>query len=293
MLRRWLNSGAGAISSIWVKNGASWDQIWYTNYTTDSAWTLVNLDISQYADGNPALQIRLRQQGALGSTHASGWNVDRFVVKTGSTPDFDACGACGGAPTFGGVIAAQDLHGCADTGVALSWSAAPAWGTGRAGSYAIYRDTNPNFVPSPGNLVADGITGTSYTDSMAPNGVPLYYIVRAESDETCSAGPNNGGMVDANLVRAAVRDDLTQPAPGDVGESLRMDEVNDAHARLAWGAATGAASYRVFHSQAPPGTFTQFASIPALYYEDLNQMANGTTWYYLVRAADSCGNVGP
>ena len=62
----------------------------------------------------------------------------------------------------------------------------------------------PDFTPGPANLVASGIPATGWTDPSPPAGVTLSYIVRAESDESCSSGPANGGTMDGNLVRVAV-----------------------------------------------------------------------------------------
>jgi fibronectin type 3 domain-containing protein len=141
--------------------------------------------------------------------------------------------------------------------------------------------------------VAVGVAGTSWIDNTIPNGAAYYYIVRAENDETCSTGPNNGGMVDANLVRVMGRDEVSQPNPGDVGATVRVDGVNDAHVRLSWTATPTAASYRVYRSQAPQGPFTRIATVATTFYEDRNEMGSSSTWHYVVRASDSCGNEGP
>jgi hypothetical protein len=295
--RRWLNVGGGAVSTIQVKQGSSWFDVYNSNSflgNTETAWSLQTLNISAFADGNSALQIRFRQQGGFSSTaNRSGWNVDRFIVKTGNTPDFDACGACGGAPTFAGLGSAADADPCADTGVNLAWDAAPAWGTGHAGSYSVYRDTSPSFTPSSANRIAVGVTGTSYTDTGAPDGVTLFYVVRAENDETCSSGPANGGVTDSNLDRLSARDDLSQPPPGSLGGSLEVNPNNDVHVRLTWSPATDAARYHVYRSQSAQGPYTQIADVAETLYEDRNQMVNTPSLYYKVLAADACGSEGP
>lgn len=295
--RRWLNvAGGGAASYVEAFKNGTWFMVWGSGPlgNSESSWSLQTLDISAYADGNAQLRVRFRQKGGISSaTSRSGWNVDRFVVKSANQPDFVACGGCGGAPTFEGLHSAVDVNGCADSGVKLSWKVAPAWGTGGSGTYAVYRSTDPGFVPSPATLVAAGIGGLTYTDTTAPNDVTLYYVVRAENDESCGQGPNNGGLVDGNLVRVAVRDDTFQPPPGDVGGSLRASPVNDAHVRLTWQSTGTAASYRVYRAGSPQGPFTRIAETGGLLHDDLNQMGNTTDWYYRVKAVDSCGNEGP
>jgi hypothetical protein len=191
------------------------------------------------------------------------------------------------------VVSATDNDPCADSGVTLTWSAAPGWGTGSTGTYAVYRDTVSGFTPGPGNLVASGVVGTSWIDASAPNDVTLHYVVRAENDETCSGGPANGGVMDANLVYADGRDDTAQTPPGDVGNTLVVNGIDGAHARLTWSPAPGAAVYRVYRASTPDGTFALEGEVEGETFEDLDVLADGLDWYYLVRAADACGNEGP
>jgi hypothetical protein len=298
VFRRWLNVGGGtSVAYVEVKRGSTWNVVWSGGGLpgiSDTAWQLVTLDISAHADANGQLQIGFRQNGglALGTTRA-GWNVDRVVVKSASSPAFDGCGGCGAAPSFRGAASASDLWGCADTGVRVTWPVAAAWGTGSGGTYAVYRGTDPAFVPGPANLVAAGISGTSYDDLAAPNDTPLWYVVRAETDETCSGGPSNGGMVDSNLVRVTARDDTSQPPPGGVDGSLRASPVNAAHVRLAWTADPQAARYRVERADSPQGPFLPMGETPGTVWEDVDEMGTLASRVYRVIALDSCGNPGP
>lgn len=294
--RRWLNVGGGAISSIEVKRGNQWYQIWTSDSlsgVTESAWSLQTVSLQGWGDGNASLQIGFKQNGGfLPSANRAGWNIDRLIVRSGNLPDFDACGTCGGSPTFSGAAAATDPDPCADGGIVVSWQPAPAWGTGRGGSYAIYRSTDPSFVPAPSNLLASGISGTSFSDSGAPNGVALYYVVRAENDEACSSGPSNGGVTDGNLVRARATDEISQILPGPVS-SLTASGINLAHVRLEWSGATNAARYHVEWAASPVGPWSRIADVTTLSYEDRDRMGDPENAYYRVVAADPCGNEGP
>jgi hypothetical protein len=296
IIRRWLNVVNGSFAYVDVKNASgSWQNVWTTSIpgVTDSQWTETVLDISAHADGNADLQIRFRERSFLDTSFDAGWNVDDLVLRDGSLPALDSCGGCAGAPTFAGLIAATDDDPCADSGVTLTWAAAPAWGTGTTGSYAVYRDTQAGFTPGPDNLVASGIAGPTWTDTLAPDDVDLHYVVRAENDETCGGGPANGGVTESNLVYAVERDATSQAAPGDVGDTLRVDEVNGAHARLTWAATAGATEYRIYRAAVPDATFDLHANDPATFYEDRDVLGDGQDWYYLVVAADACGNEGP
>jgi hypothetical protein len=296
--RRWLNviGGGGPTSSIEVRKGGTWNVVWSSGFggVGEEAWSLQTINISQYADGNNQLQIAFKQLGGPNQFQlAAGWNVDRLIVRSASNPDFSTCGGCAGAPSFGGVGSATDLAPCGDSGVHLAWDAAAAWGTGGSGTYSVYRDTVPNFTPSAANRIATGLSGTSYTDAASPNGVTLYYLVRAENNETCSSGPNNGGVTDANLVYASARDDTSQPAPGDVGATLHVANVNSAHVQLSWSAAPEAARYHVYRADAPQGPFSQIADVVETLHEDRDEIADPASRYYKVMAVDACGNEGP
>jgi hypothetical protein len=296
-LKRWLNVASGSIAYLDVSNGVGG---WTTVYSTptqgglqESSWSSVQLDVSAYADGNSDFQIRFRQASYLAGSSDAGWNIDQLVLRDGNMPDLDVCGGCAGLPTFAGVESALDDDPCADSGVTLTWQSAPAWGSGGSGSYAIYRDTQPDFAPGPGNLIASGITQRFWTDPAPPSDVTLYYLVRAENDESCGDGPNNGGVTDANLVYAQVRDDTSQPWPGDVGPTLQLGGINRAHARLSWSDTADASFFRVYRSSMADAGFVVEAETDETGYEDPEVYADGQNWFYLIRAADACGAEGP
>jgi hypothetical protein len=291
--RRWLNTSFGWTASIEVDNGGGWSEVW-SGTSSASSWSLQSVDITSEAAGQSAVQIRFRNRRTIGlQGNAAGWNVDRLIIRDASLPEFETCGLCGGAPAFGGLQQAADLDPCGDSGVQLDWSAAAGWGTGNTGTYAIYRDTDPAFVPGPGNLVASGVAGTTFTDSTAPNDVTLYYVVRAENDETCSSGPNNGGVEDGNLVRVAVRDDTSQAPPSSIGETLLADPVNNAHVRLSWSAAAGAFEYKVTRADAPQGPFGEIGRVGGTFFEDRDELVSAVSRFYRVVAVDACGNEAP
>ena len=294
---RWLNVANGSRAYLELKNSAGgWLALWSSptiGGPTETGWSHVSHDVSQYAAGNPDFQVRFRQQSYLGTSFHAGWNVDRFILRDGTQPAFESCGGCGGTPTFAGVGSVTDDDPCAVSGVTLSWLDPPAWGTGFGGTFTVYRDTSPGFAPSPANRVATGIAGTTWTDLGAPTDVPLYYLVRAESDESCGSGPNNGGMVDENTVYASVVNQTAQLPPGSVGATLVVDQIDGVHARLGWTSATDAAAYHVHRSPMADGGFEVIAQPTGTLHEDTGALTDHRDWYYLVVAADSCGNETP
>jgi hypothetical protein len=298
--RRWLNIAPGGIARIRVRTSSgTWVEAWnssteYPIGVSESAWALRTISLPASAS-HANLAISFEQSGGPGTgATGAGWNVDRVVVKTGNTAEYDACGGCGGAPTFAGTTGARDVDACGDTGIRVSWREAPSWGTGRGGSYAIYRDTSPAINFDAAHRVAAGVAGTAWTDASAPNGQTFYYAVRAENDETCSSGPNNHGMIDANTVASgAVQDATSQPIPSAI-DTLEVARLNGAHVRLSWQSTAGAATYRLYRSLAPqPGSFGPLGDAAMPSFDDLGAGANRETYFYLVRGLNLCGQEGP
>ncbi|MBD3867369.1 MAG: M28 family peptidase [Acidobacteria bacterium] len=298
LLYRQLNvrSDDSAILSVMKRNK---ETILWTSAGTvsESDWSTMALDVSAIVDGGRDVRFRFQTigdgQGPFGDDGVgSGWNIDDVIVKDGSLPDYAACGGCVTGPAFEGLRSAVDVDACGGGGVTLSWDEAQAWGTGDAGTYAMYRDADPGFTPSAANRVASGLTGLTWTDLAAPTDQTWNYLVRAENDETCGAGPANGGMTDANLSRIQVTESTSRPAAGFVaGVTLAM--INDAHLLLTWPPAAGAASYRVYRSDNPATGFVLFGSSTGTSYEDLAQGGNANSWYYRVVAVNPCGEEGP
>jgi hypothetical protein len=90
-----------------------------------------------------------------------------------------ATGPCTLPPSFTGIasIANQAATTC---GLTLSWPTAAPFCAGPV-TYNVYRSTTPGFTPGPGNRLASGVTGTSYSDTSGTlaNGTTYYYVVRA------------------------------------------------------------------------------------------------------------------
>ncbi|RMG45520.1 MAG: hypothetical protein D6718_07215 [Acidobacteria bacterium] len=272
--------GTGDSMLVWQNNGAT---------VTDSSWTLQKYDVSGFADGMPVLQIVFRHR-TNSSIQYSGWNVDEIALKDGSLPDFAACGGCGGAPSFAGVKSVRDPDACAPGGLEVSWDEAAAWGTGSAGTYAIYRSTDPQFVPDATTLVASGVTGTTWTDASAPEGTTVHYIVRAENDETCGSGPANGGLVDGNLVRRSGVETSSRPPADSPGDSLRAGRWGHAHVRLTWNAASGASFYRVLRGARPDLSDGIVIGEPAEpRFDDEGALTDARAYFYRVVSVNPCG----
>jgi uncharacterized repeat protein (TIGR03806 family) len=97
---------------------------------------------------------------------------------------------CEQPPAFEG--AGYTLPGTCTTTVGWIEGWAP-W-CGAPVSYSIYRSTNPSYLPGPATLIASGVSGGSFDDTVGlQNGVTYHYVVRAVNGVT--------GHDDGNVVR--------------------------------------------------------------------------------------------
>ncbi len=293
MYHRMLNNGSSDDAALWFRTNGVGRPAFLSQgqSTSESSFQSETVDISNFADGAATVQLEF-QQASDGSGQYSGWNVDDIILKDGSLPDFAECGSCATPPSFAGAVSAADNDACGSTGVTVSWEPAVAWGSGAAGTYALYRDTVPGFTPFAGNLVAAGITTLSYNDLTAPNDTVLYYMVRSENDEGCGTGPNNSGATDANNSTVQVSETTAQSIPAEVG-SVRVDLIGNAHVRLDWNAVTSATGYRIYRSlSADPGSFGLLGDTGSTLYEDIGQGVGADNYYYQVLGVNACGQEG-
>ena len=214
-------------------------------------------------------------------------------LRDSTQATFVPCGACGGTPTFAGAVSAIDDDPCADSPVTVTWAAAPAWGTGGGGTYGVYRDTIPGFTPSGANLIASGIVTLSWVDASPPSDVPLYYVVRAENDETCGRARTTGEWWMPTCTESSPRTLPGNPYP------------EASAAPCPWTKLTGP----MFGSTGPrrvgrPATACTARFVPDTgfvivdqpigpTYRDVGALLDGQDAYYLVTAINACGGESP
>ena len=153
----------------------------------------------------------------------------------------------------------------------LTWNAV----TGAA-KYEVYRARSKD-----GDYIKySTVTGTSYTNtSYIENGNTYYYKVRAlDANGTAGAW--------SSIVSVTYKQTL--PAPTVTGG-------NDSQGRptLKWNAVTGAAKYEVYRARSKDGDYIKYSTVTGTSYTNTSYLANGTTYYYKVRALGSDGTAGP
>ena len=153
----------------------------------------------------------------------------------------------------------------------LTWKAVSG-----AAKYEVYRARSKDGTYTKYSTT----TGTAYTNSSyLTSGATYYYKVRA-LDANGNAGPYSA------VVSVTCRLKLTAPS---------VTGGNDAQGRptLKWNAVTGAAKYEVYRARSLNGDYVKYSTVTGTSYTNTSYLANGTTYYYKVRALGSDGTAGP
>ena len=123
-------------------------------------------------------------------------------------------------------------------------------------------------------------TGTAYTNSSyLTSGATYYYKVRA-LDANGNAGPYSA------VVSVTCRLKLTAP-------TVTGGKDSQGRPTLKWNAVTGAAKYEVYRARSKDGDYIKYSTVTGTSYTNTSYLANGTTYYYKVRALGSDGTAGP
>ena len=153
----------------------------------------------------------------------------------------------------------------------LTWNAVSG-----AAKYEVYRARSKDGTYTKYSTT----TGTAYTNSSyLTSGATYYYKVRA-------LGANGNAGPYSAVVSVTCRLKLTAPS---------VTGGNDAQGRptLKWNAVSGAAKYEVYRTRSMNGDYVKYSTVTGTSYTNTSYLANGTTYYYKVRALGSDGSYGP
>jgi fibronectin type 3 domain-containing protein len=199
-----------------------------------------------------------------------------YLLLTGSlAAHLSGCGGYasspGGGSKGGGTTAPATPSGLQATAgnaqVSLTWNTDHA-----ATSYNVKRAT---VGGGPYTQVA-APSATSFTDTGLTNGAKYFYVV--------SAVNYSGESANSPEVSATPTAPVTAPA----APAGLTATAGNAQASLAWNASIGATSYHLKRSATSGGPYAQVAAPAATSFIDTN-LANGTTYFYVVTALNSAG----
>jgi beta-galactosidase len=173
--------------------------------------------------------------------------------------------------------------------IGLTWTAVtpPA---NCSNSYNIYSSSTSGFTPSSSNLVASGVTSTSYSNTGLTASTTYYYLVEAVDADGPSAA---SAQAQATTSAAATCDSVPPTGPTGLTATASSSSVIS----LSWTAAPAnppctITSYSVYRSTTngftPSPSTLDASGVTSTTYSDTG-LAASTTYYYVAEALDSFG----
>jgi hypothetical protein len=176
----------GANYEVWMGNQSTWKVISYVASTPVTGVTNLNLrpffaDAVSRGSLDPSWWLIDVEYGFEIWTGGRGLAVSNFSVSAAAGSG--SGGNCSTAPST-----PSGLRGAAASSsvINLSWNADTAPANCSISGYNIYRSTTSGFTPSTANLIARGVTATSYSDSGLSPSTTYYYKIEAVD----AAGPS-------------------------------------------------------------------------------------------------------
>ncbi|MGP8218822.1 MAG: polysaccharide lyase family protein [Limisphaerales bacterium] len=235
--------------------------------------------------------------GVTGPVCGSGWNNATYLdtnAVNGNTyyyvvQSVNPTGASTNSPESPGAMPAAGISTSAPAApaglavssvshqsVTLNWS--PSSG---ANYYTVFRSTLVNNGGGASNVLgtivlANNVTGTTYTDTSPTDGSIYSYSVAA----TGAGGTSTNSA-------PAVGVPLPAP-PASAPGSLTGSFVQTTNITLNWSAVSGAVGYIISRATSPSGPFTFLMSVTETTYTDVG-LSPSTLYYYQVAAVNAAG----
>ena len=194
-----------------------------------------------------------------------------------------SCSTHPSAPTGLAAIASSS------SAIGLSWAAVTPPANCTISSYSVYGSKTSGFTPGTGNLLASGVTGTTYSNTGLPASTTYYYVVEAVDAEGNSAASAQASAETEATACAAVPSAPT---------GLTATASSSSAIGLSWTAVTPPANctisfYTVYGSTASgftPGSGNLIASGVAGTTYSNSGLTASTAYYYVVEAVDAEGS---
>jgi trimeric autotransporter adhesin len=259
--------------------------------TLNGKYVLNDLDVYKIAGGqniayDPQFTANADKYGQVIAQFIYGGADQPFIngielVKSGNP----ACNAIPSSPT--GLAATASSSSV----IGLSWTAVTPPANCTISSYSVYRSTTSGFTPSSSNLIASGVTGTTYSNIGLAASTTYYYAVEAVDAEGAS-GPS--AQASATTQSGSGSCSAVPSAP----TGLTAAASSSSAISLSWAAVTPPANctlsgYSVYGSTTSgftPSSSNLIASgVTGTAYTNTGLTAS-TTYYYKVEAVDADGS---
>ena len=287
----------------WVKAVNSCGESEYSSYDTGYQRCYVPLEPSgvSASDGTYTDKVRITWDSVSGADsykvyRATSFSGEKTLIGSPTSTSFDdtsasagttyyywvkAVNSCGesqyssyntgyrglcAVPTAPSGVSASD--GTYTNKVMVTWDSVSG-----ADSYKVYRATSPNGAKT--HIGSMG-TSTYYNDYSASVGTTYYYWVKAVN----SCGESQYSADDTGYRACDV-----PPTPSGVSAS---DGTYTDKVRITWDPVSGADSYKVYRATSSGGVKTLIGSPTSTSFDDTSASI-GTTYYYWVKAVNSCG----
>ena len=258
------------------------------NVAINGTSVLTNLDIYATVGANAALLKTF-----TATANSSGDIAIAFTIGAANQPVISgieirsvSSGSCGTVPS-----APTGLTATASSSsvIGLSWTAVTPPPNCTINSYSVYRSTTSGFTPSSSNLIASGLTSTSYSNTGLTASTIYYYVVEAVDADGSSA---------ASAQASAETQTASCTAVPSAPTGLTATASSSSVIGLSWTGVTPPPnctinSYSVYRSTASgftPSSSNLIASgVTGTTYSNTG-LAPSTAYYYVVEAVDADGS---
>ena len=157
---------------------------------TPASANLVASGVTGATYSNTGLAVSTTYYYVVEAVDADGSSGPSTQASATTQTGAGSCSAVPSAPT--GVTATA----ASSSAIGLNWTAVTPPANCTIGSYNVYGSTTGGFTPGAGNLIASGLTSTSYSHTGLSAATTYYYVVEAldsfgSSDCLCTAVSNN------------------------------------------------------------------------------------------------------
>jgi hypothetical protein len=252
-------TGPGVISFYWkVSSEAPYDRLTFSidgvtkaAISGETSWVKKKFNVPS---GTHTLTWRYKKDSQISAGTDCGW-VDKVVW-------------CNSAPPATPKVNAS--KGTYSSKVHLSWNSS----TG-AEYYRVYRSLKPT-----GQKFIATVYTNSYDDTTCTSGKQYYYWIKSV---------NSCGGSSFSPYATGYRGKLCKAPSPPTGVSASDGTYKD-KIRITWNASSGATSYELYRSTLPLsyGTPAKIKTLSATVYDDMTA-SPGITYYYWVRAKNTCG----